>query len=281
MNMVKRVLWGLVAFILCTLVLVRSSTAQKQEKKEAYTVGPGAIVTVTSDCGPITVRRSPTSKVLATMISHSPSVRFVNEQRGNRLELRATSPSPGMNLAEYIVLIPWTKMTTVRSANGNLYAQGLRGDVDLQTSTSTITVSDMDSAHLKARTLSGTINLKEVHRSHVDIYTVKGDIHLHNVGGSWLEAGSGSGKVTYDGDPGTEGEYRLFSHLGDLEVSIPSDATVEIKARSLKSDEEKRPAPVTPQNSFLDSRRRKVSRFTLRSFQGVIRVTRPDGSPTP
>ena len=279
--MVKRAFWGLAIPILCTWFLVRSSTAQKQEKREVYTVGPGAIVTVTSDCGPITVRPSPTSKVLATMISHSPSVRFVNEQRGNRLELRATSTSPGMNLAEYIVLIPLTKMTTVRSANGDLYAQGLRGDVDLQTATSAISVADMDNAHLKARTLSGTINLKEVHRSHVDIYTVKGDIHLNNVGGSWLEAGSGGGKVTYDGDPGTEGEYRLFSHLGDLEVSIPSNATVEIKARSLKSNEEKHLASTTLQNSFLGSRNRKVSRFTLRSFQGVIRVTRPDGSHAP
>jgi hypothetical protein len=276
MNMVNRVLWGRVAAILSIFLSAPSVAAQeKQEKKETYTVGPGAILTVINDSGPITIRQSPTGKVLVTMVWRSPSVKFVNEQRGNRLDLHATSNPPGMNMAEYTVLVPTADMVTIRSSNGDLVVQGIHGDVALETSTAAITVSDISDAHLKARTLSGTIILDEVHHSHIDLYSVKGDIHLHNVGNSWLEGQSAGGKITYDGDPGTEGEYKLSSHFGDLEVSIPSAAAVEIKARSLKSDQEV-PLPATAhQNSFLKSRHQNASRFTLRSIRGDIHVLRP------
>ena len=274
--MVHRVRWGREAFIFFIFLSALFVAAQeKQEKKETYTVGSGAVLTVINDCGPITVRPSPTGKVLVTMVWRSALVKFVNEQRGKRLELHATSNSPDMSMAEYTVLVPAADMVTVRSSNGDIVVQGLRGDVALETSNSAITVSDITDAHLKARTLSGTIYLKEVHHSHVDLYSVKGDIHLHNVGGSWLEGQSASGRITYDGDPGVEGEYKLSSHFGDLEVSIPSTAEVEIKARSLKSDQDVHLPAIAHQNSFLKSRSRNASRFTLRSIRGDIQVLRP------
>jgi hypothetical protein len=277
MNMVHSVRWGreaLIFFIFLSALFVAAQ--EKQEKRETYTVGTGAVLTVINDCGPITVRPSPTGKVFVTMVRRSPLVKFVNEQRGKRLELHATSNSLDMNIAEYTVLVPAADMVTVRSSNGNLLVQGLRGDVALETSTAVITVSDMADAHLKARTFSGTINLNEVHHSHADIYTVKGDIHLHNVGGSWLEGQSANGKISYDGDPGIEGEYKLSSHFGDLEVSIPSTAEVEIKARSLKDDHNDLRLPtIAHQNSFLKSRNQNASRFTLRSIRGDIHLLRP------
>ena len=45
---------------------------------------------------------------------------------------------------------------------------------------------------------------------------------------------SGSGLISYEGDPGPVGEYLLTSHSGDLDVSIPASAWVDIKARSIK-----------------------------------------------
>jgi hypothetical protein len=43
-----------------------------------------------------------------------------------------------------------------------------------------------------------------------------------NVTQSLIEAHSTSGRITYDGDPGMSGEYKLTSHSGDLDVSIPA-----------------------------------------------------------
>ena len=276
-NLVLRIRITLIfSFFLSTIF---AFAQEKQEKKESYTLGAGAVLTVTNDCGPVTLRPSLTKKVSVTTVWRSPAIRFVNKQRGKRLELRATAPSPCANLAEYTVLVPSADMVTVRSANGDLHVQGLHGDLALETSSSAITVSDMADAHLRARTLSGSIDLEEVHHSHVDIYSLNGDIHLHNVAGSWLEGHSTSGRITYDGDPGSEGEYKLFSHFGDLEVSIPSTAQVDVEARSLKSDQDAQGSAHIPavgsKNSFLNSGSNNAVRFTLRSLRGNIRMTRP------
>ena len=92
---------------------------------------------------------------------------------------------------------------------------------------------------------------------------------------------SGSGRITYDGDPGRLGEYLLTSHSGDLEVSIPASAWVEIKARSIKgqSDPEFPTAgscsTTGEKNLLLKPGMVVGSRFELRSFSGKIHLKRP------
>jgi len=275
MNMVNHLSWGRLVFVFPVFFSALLVVAQERhEKKETYTVGPRAILTVVNDCGPITVRASRTGKVLVTMVWHALAVEFINEQHGDRLDLRAKSDSSGANLAEYTVLVPTAEMVTIRSPQGNVFVQGVSGDVALETSSSPITISDVADAHIKARSLSGSIKISEVHQSHVDLYSVKGDIQLHNVGSSWLEGHSSTGKITYDGDPGM-GEYKLFSQFGDLEVSIPSAAKADIKARSFKSDQDIHVPEMSHPNSFLKSQNQNASRFKLRSLRGDIRVTRP------
>ena len=108
-----------------------------------------------------------------------------------------------------------------------------------------------------------------------------GDLTIHNVTESSVEAHSGSGRITYDGDPGTGGDYALSTHNGDLDISIPASASVEIKSRSLKGEAEQPVAnldsiPATGQKShLLTPRGIAVSRFVLRSFKGKIHLKRP------
>ena len=68
----------------------------------------------------------------------------------------------------------------------------------------------------------------------VTAHSVSGDVNLRNVTGPSIEVNSGGGRITYVGDPGPVGEYLLTSHSGDLDVSIPASALVDIKARSIK-----------------------------------------------
>jgi DUF4097 and DUF4098 domain-containing protein YvlB len=146
----------------------------------------------------------------------------------------STSSRPGTNLVEYIVLVPAAAFVTLRSSDGTLRAQGLRGDLILETASGSAEVTDISDAHLHVKTLNGPISLTDIRNSHLDIHSVRGNVNLHNVTGPSVEVNSGSGRITYDGDPGQVGEYLLTSHTGDLEVSIPANAWVEIKARSIK-----------------------------------------------
>jgi DUF4097 and DUF4098 domain-containing protein YvlB len=182
---------------------------------------------------------------------------------------------------EYTVLVPAAAFVTLRSSDGTLRAQGLRGDVVLEAASGSVEVTDIRDAHLHVKTLGGPITLTDIRNSHVDIHSVRGNVNLLNVTGPSVAVNSGAGRITYDGDPGRVGDYLLTSHTGDLEVSIPSSALVEIKARSIKSQSDPEfpsvsNAPVLGQTSLLGKPGKTLgSRFELRSFSGKIRLKRP------
>jgi hypothetical protein len=207
-------------------------------------------------------------------------VSLVNDQHGDRIELRSISSRQGTNLVEYTVLVPGAAFVSMRSSDGTLRAQGLHGDVVLEAGSGSVEVTDISDAHLHVKTLNGPITLTDIHNSHLDIHSVRGDVNLHNVTGPSVEVNSGAGRITYDGDPGQVGEYRLTSHTGDLEVSIPARAWVEITARSIKnqSDPDFPSASSVPaMGETLLGKPGKIlgSRFELRSFSGKIRLKRP------
>ena len=258
------------------------SAASAQERKEfTYTVGPQAVISITNTYGAITIKPSENRRVVVTTVSYSSVVSFENEQHGDRIDLRSKSTLQGSGLVDYTVFLPSDALVNVRSSNGTLHVQGLRGDVILQSETATVEVIDVSDAHLHVNTLSGPIHLTDIHNSHLDVHSVGGNVTLRNVNESSVEVNSTHGRIDYDGDPGARGEYRFTSHSGDLEISIPTGAPVEISSHSVngQSDEDlpKRNLglSVGSGNMLLKPRISSASRFVLRSFKGRIHIRRP------
>src|SRR6266478_7811157 len=233
MNMRKNMIEGPAGLLVAISLL--ALTAAAQEKQDvSYTVGPGAVISITNNYGPITVKPSGSRQVLVETVSHSNTVSLMNEQHGDRIELRAMSSRPGANLVEYTVLVPVDAFVSLRSSDGTLRAQGLRGDVILEAAAASVEVTDISDAHLHVKTLSGPITLTDIRNSHLDIHSVSGNVTIRNVTGPSVEVNSGSGRISYQGDPGSAGEYLFTSHSGDLDISIPAGALVDIRARSIK-----------------------------------------------
>jgi hypothetical protein len=271
-----------VSAVLVAVFPVLSLLAVAQEKKEfRYIVGPKAVISTTNNYGSITIKPSRNNQVLVTTVSYSDAVTFENEQHGNRIDLRAISRQQGSSLVDYTLVVPADAFVTLRSSDGKLHVEGLRGDVVLEDVTGTVEATDISNAHLHVKTLSGQVSLTDIRDSHVDIHSLSGNIDMHNVSGLSLEVNSTSGRITYEGDPGSAGEYLLTTHSGDLEVSIPASAQVEIKARSLKGESDHglpsaNGIPATGQRSLLlKPGIVSASRFVLRSFRGRIHVKRP------
>ena len=264
------------------IVVFLALTATAQDKKEfIYNVGPQAVVSITNNYGPITVKPSGSRQVVVETVSHSDTVGLVNEQHGDRIELRSISSRQGTDLVDYTVLVPVDAFVSLRSSDGTLRAQGLRGDVILEAAAASVEVTDISDAHLHVKTLSGPITLTDIRNSHLDIHSVSGNVTIRNVTGPSVEVNSGSGRISYQGDPGSAGEYMLTSHSGDLEVSIPASALVDIKARSIKGQSDPE-FPIASgfsapgaQNLLLKPGMTIGSRFELRSFRGKIRLKRP------
>jgi hypothetical protein len=265
------------------VVSLLALTAAAQEKREfTYNVGPQAVVSITNNYGPITVKPSGSRQVVVETVSHSDAVSLMNEQHGDRIELRSISSRQGTDLVDYTVLVPADAFVSLRSSDGTLRAQGLRGDVILEAAAASVEVTDISDAHLHVKTLSGPITLTDIRNSHLDIHSVSGNVTIRNVAGPSVEVNSGSGRISYQGDPGSTGEYLLTSHSGDLEVSIPAIALVDIKARSIKSQSDPE-FPIASGfsstggagNLLLKPGMVAGSRFELRSFRGKIRLKRP------
>ena len=123
--------------------------------------------------------------------------------------------------------------------------------------------------------------MKNIRHSRLYVDSITGNINVHNVTESLIEAHSGTGRITYDGDPGNSGEYKLTSHSGDLDVSIPADAIVQINAHSIADGSNQPARSDTSLGGSNESRFMKPdpirggSRFVLRSFRGKIHVKRP------
>ena len=268
--------------VLAAFWLLVSLPGSAQIKKEVrFRVGEKSVISIINNYGPITVKPSGSNEVVVTTVSYSNEVDFVNEQHGNRIELRAESKRPGDGLAEYTVLVPDTSSVTLQSLNGALYAQGLRGDAMLEGSTSIAEVSDAIGAHIHVKTLSGPASLKNIRHSRLYVNSVTGSVDVHNVTESLIEAHSGSGRITYEGDPGNSGEYKLTSNTGDLDVSIPADALVQINAHPLVDGADQLARSDTTKGTGNGNRfvkpnaTRSGSRFVLRSFRGKIHLKRP------
>jgi DUF4097 and DUF4098 domain-containing protein YvlB len=264
-----------------SLVLLLSAASAQERKEFSYTVGPQAVISITNTYGAITIKPSENREVVVITVSYSTAVSFDHEQHQDRIDLRSISTRQGSGLVDYTVLIPSGALVNARSANGTLHAQGLHGDVILQSDAATVEVSDVSDAHLHVNTLTGSINLTDIRNSHLDVHSVDGNVTLRNVIESSVEVNSTHGRINYDGDPGATGEYRLTSHSGDLEVSIPTSAPVEISSRSVngQADEDvlkHRPSlSVGSGNMLLKPRISSAARFVLRSFKGRIHISRP------
>ena len=251
----------------------------QESNQISYTMKAKAIISIMNSCGPITVKPSGSRQVIVKYRSDSKFVTFENERHGKRVVLRCNSSNLGSQLAEYTVLVPRDSLLILYTG-GALHVEGLSGDVILKTWGSSVIVNDIKDAHVHARTVDGSVTVTGVQNSHLDIHSINGAINLSRVSGSWIEAESGSGQIAYNGDPGTDGEYQLTTHSGDLELSIPASSLVDVKAMSFRerSNEEgvtTKTPPESHRTLFLQRESVTVPRFVLRSFAGKIRVKRP------
>ena len=84
------------------------------------------------------------------------------------------------------------------------------------------------------KTMAGPITLTNIRDGHVEVDSVSGDVTMNSVTGPLVRVSSTSGRILYNGDFGYAGEYRFNSHSGNIEATIPDDASVDVKAQSVR-----------------------------------------------
>ncbi|HXO34855.1 MAG TPA: DUF4097 family beta strand repeat-containing protein [Candidatus Acidoferrales bacterium] len=235
-------MWSRHAARLVTVSVILAGTLIAENKKEYhFTVGPRAGVSVMNPYGSISVKPSQNNVVMVTAILHSDKVEVDNNQSGNRVDIQSHL-LPGADASsgrvDYEILVPADTSVTLHSSTGTLHAEKLRGDVSLEGPGADVEVRDItdEHVHVHVKTMNGAVNLDNIKNGHVEVDSLSGVVTLNGVNGSLVQVVSTSGRINYIGDFGNSGEYRLTSHSGDIEATIPEWTSADVSARSVRGE---------------------------------------------
>jgi DUF4097 and DUF4098 domain-containing protein YvlB len=270
----------LVTFVVLATAICASADNRKEFR---FTVSPGAVISVTNQYGPISVKPGSGSQVVVVAVLHSDQVEIDHTQSGNRVDVLShllSGASADAGRVDYEVSVPADASVTLRTSTGVLHAEGLHGDVTLESSQANVEVRDISNAHVHVRTLNGSVALTNIRNGHVEVTSVSGDVTLNGVSGLLVQVNSTSGKIRYEGDFGNSGEYMLTSHSGDIEASAPNDASIDVTARSVKGKVENdfllepkhTPFVVRAGSAFAGTMNKAASSVRLFSFSGKIHL---------
>ena len=261
------------------------STAAFGETKQEYrfTVGPNANISVDTQYGAISVKPGSATQVVVTATLKSGNVEVDKQQNGNRIEIAShllQGADQQMGQVDYELLIPPDATVNLRSSTGPLSAERLQGDLTLEGADAVVNIRNVSNGHVHVRTMGGPITLTDVRNGHVEIASISGDVHLKSVTGPQVQANSGSGKIFYDGDFGSGGDYKFTTHTGDIEALVPPDVSADFSAHSVMGRVQ-HDFPLQPKHSrfsveagrsFFGTVGKAASEVVLRSFSGKIRL---------
>jgi DUF4097 and DUF4098 domain-containing protein YvlB len=216
-----------------------ASLAAQTHKEYRYNVGPKAGVSVNNPYGSVSVKPSTGNFVVINAILASDKVEVDNALIGNRVEIQ-THLLPGADdhnaRVDYEILLPADASVTLHSSAGSLHAEKLHGDVDLEGAAANVDVRDLTNAHLHVKTLNGPVFLTNVQDGHVEVDSLSGNVTLKSVNGPLVQVISTSGAISYVGDFGDHGDYRLTSHSGDIEAVVPDSTSADVSARTVRGE---------------------------------------------
>src|ERR1700734_3957945 len=214
-------------------VIVAGTLVAESKKEYHFTVGPKAGISVMNPYGSIWVKPSLNNTIVVNAVLHSDKVEVDNNQSGNRVDIQShllAGADADSGRVDYEVLVPADASVTLHSSTGSLRAEKRQGDLSLEGPGAVVDVRDISDAHVHVKTMNGAVNLDNIQNGHVEVDSLSGDVTLNGVNGPLVQVVSTSGKINYIGDFGNSGEYRLSTHSGDIEATIPEGTSADVSA---------------------------------------------------
>jgi DUF4097 and DUF4098 domain-containing protein YvlB len=219
--------------------LLAGTMVAETHKDFRFNVAPKAGVSINNPYGSISVKPSTGNVVVINAVLSSDKVEVDHNLIGNRVEV-SSHLLPGADTqsgrVDYEVQVPADASITLHSSTGPLRAERLHGDVTLEGAGATVEIRDISGGHVHVKTLNGPVTVTNVQDGHVEIDSLSGSVTLNGVTGPLVQVISTSGSINYIGDFGDRGEYRLTSHSGDIEATVPDSTAADVSARSVRGE---------------------------------------------
>jgi DUF4097 and DUF4098 domain-containing protein YvlB len=266
---------------------VMAGTLVAQVHKELhFNVGARANVSVRNPYGAISVKPSQGGSVVVNAILASDKVEVDSSQTGSRVDIQShllPGATEESGHVDYEILVPADTSVSLHSNTGPMHAEGLHGDMTLEGAEALVDVRDITNAHVHVKTLNGPVTLTNVIEGHVEVDSLSGSVTLNRVTGPLVQVISTSGVIHYTGDFGDGGEYRLTSHSGDIDATVPDTTSADVSASSVRGEVHD-DIPLQPKthtsyivregSAFVGTMGRAAASSTvvLRSFSGKIHL---------
>ncbi|HST79961.1 MAG TPA: DUF4097 family beta strand repeat-containing protein, partial [Verrucomicrobiae bacterium] len=217
-----------------------AQTQPETNRKEArLDIAQGGSINIINNDGSVTLKAGSGRQVLVAYTLHSNKVEVDQDSTPDkrRIEIRSHAlPQQIPNLDEakvdLEVTVPAGTAITVSTSTAPINADGLNGDITLSSNTGKITVSDVSRSHLNIRSVAAPVELSHVSLGYVQVTSSGGAVQMTDVTGPKVNAATGSGNITYRGDCSGVGDYLMTTHSGNIDMSLPETASVDLNAHS-------------------------------------------------
>ncbi len=217
------------------LTAMTASLGLADEWKKNFTVSGHPDLRVTTTDGSITVRAWERSEIGARVVTQGwqirPSeVRVADHQAGDRVEIEVHTPKEFVSFArhsvEVEVLVPRELRADIRSGDGRISAQDLKGEIHLSTGDGSIEANAIDGV-FEAKTGDGSIRASG-RWDRLDLRTDDGSVEAaartgSKMTGAWtVHTGDGHITLRLPGDFAAD----LDAHTGDGKVTVDFPVTI-------------------------------------------------------
>ena len=202
-----------------------------------YQVSDGAQISIYNLNGKISVLPSKDRSVGITAHISSDKVEVYSRQNGSRVEARThmlQKVSPQEGKVDYEVQVPENVNLNIESAMGPIQVENVSGNLVLSGESAEVMVKGATSGSIQVETVSGHVTLENVSKCRVQVTSTSGAVDLQAVTGPRVIIKTASGDIHYKGDFSGGGTYALFNNSGEIVVSLPTSASVDLIARSIK-----------------------------------------------
>jgi DUF4097 and DUF4098 domain-containing protein YvlB len=277
------------ALMVMLAVLASALLLAAQTPKQAkFSIVAGGVLNVVDNAGSVTLHGGNSGQVLLSSTTHSDKVEVDSggTPDGKRVDIRThvispQKPSADEAKVDYDITVPAGVLVTVTTATAPITVENLNGDLSLSSDTGQVTVRNLSDGHVHVMTVAAPVSLTNVKGGHVEISDTNGPVQLTDVSGPDVAVNTTSGNITYQGDCSGGGVYKMTTHNGGIDVTLPQSASVDLTARSFSGSvendfplQQKSHTTFAPQagRSFAGTSNSGSSSVELQSFSGRIRV---------
>jgi DUF4097 and DUF4098 domain-containing protein YvlB len=281
---------------LCAVVLGLSATlgvcqafAGETHKESRVEIVPGGTLTVATGGGSVNLKPGAVNAVVVAYTTHSDKVEVDQTSTADhrRIEVRTHVLSDQKLAADeskvdYEISIPPGVSVTVSTVSAPITADGVSGELNLSSESGQVTVRNASRSHVIMQGVAAPVSLTNLSAARIEIMANNGAVQLVNAWGPKIQVATSSGNITYQGDCSGVGSYKFSTHSGNIELTLPETASVDLAAHTYSGTVEndfplqKKPHTSSPPpkqgSSFAGTSNSGASAVELQSISGRIRV---------